>query len=202
MKETDIFRAELTCRDAAVEKMNLHLSVATFDAEGAVPAVAGMVYKAAATEPAAAASVSFYAVPADGPASDLVSEWPAFKLELSVWKNDTLIDRRTFRVNRWGGTQMIGLRYEETDHRRFPKTRALRRHPRMKQMRGAAPGRLRQDRNTDAGQLFGPTFRPHRTAAARKSSGRTHPVRPISGAGSAYDGNRTETDRPKFVRHS
>ena len=41
-----------------------------------------------------------------------VSEWPAFKLELSVWKNDTLIDRRTFRVNRWGGTQMIGLRYE------------------------------------------------------------------------------------------
>ena len=118
MKETDIFRAELTCRDAAVEKMNLHLSV---DAEGrqtamahsdAVPAVAGTVYKAAATEPAAAASVSFYAVPADGPASDLVSEWPAFKLELSVWKNDTLIDRRTFRVNRWGGTQMIGLRYE------------------------------------------------------------------------------------------
>ena len=106
MKETDIFRAELTCRDAAVEKMNLHLSVATFDAEGrqtamahsdAVPAVAGTVYKAAATEPAAAASVS---------------EWPAFKLELSVWKNDTLIDRRTFRVNRWGGTQMIGLRYE------------------------------------------------------------------------------------------
>ena len=94
MKETDIFRAELTCRDAAVEKMNLHLSVATFDAEGrqtamahsdAVPAVAGTVYKAAATEPAAAAS---------------------------VWKNDTLIDRRTFRVNRWGGTQMIGLRYE------------------------------------------------------------------------------------------
>ena len=121
MKETDIFRAELTCRDAAVEQMNLHLSVATFDAEGrqtamahsdAVPAVAGTVYKAAATEPAAAASVSFYAVPADGPASDLVSEWPAFKLELSVWKNDTLIDRRTFRVNRWGGTQMIGLRYE------------------------------------------------------------------------------------------
>lgn len=121
MKETDIFRAELTCRDAAVEKMNLHLSVATFDAEGrqtamahsdVVPAVAGTVYKAAATEPAAAASVSFYAVPADGPASDLVSEWPAFKLELSVWKNDTLIDRRTFRVNRWGGTQMIGLRYE------------------------------------------------------------------------------------------
>ena len=120
-QETDIFRAELTCRDAAVEKMNLHLSVATFDAEGrqtamahsdAVPAVAGTVYKAAATEPAAAASVSFYAVPADGPASDLVSEWPAFKLELSVWKNDTLIDRRTFRVNRWGGTQMIGLRYE------------------------------------------------------------------------------------------
>ena len=94
MKETDIFRAELTCRDAAVEKMNLHLSVATFDAEGrqtamahsdAVPAVAG---------------------------TDLVSEWPAFKLELSVWKNDTLIDRRTFRVNRWGGTQIIGLRYE------------------------------------------------------------------------------------------
>ena len=121
VKETDIFRAELTCRDAAVEKMNLHLSVATFDAEGrqtamahsdAVPAVAGTVYKAAATEPAAAASVSFYAVPADGPASDLVSEWPAFKLELSVWNNDTLIDRRTFRVNRWGGTQMIGLRYE------------------------------------------------------------------------------------------
>ena len=68
--------------------------------------------KSAAMAAAAAASVSFYAVPADGPASDLVSEWPAFKLELSVWKNDTLIDRRTFRVNRWGGTQMIGLRYE------------------------------------------------------------------------------------------
>ena len=57
-------------------------------------------------------------------------------------------------------------------------------------------------RHTAAGQLFGPTFRPHRTAAALKSSGRTHPVRPISGAGSAYDGNRAETARPKFVRHS
>jgi len=118
VKETDIFRAELTCRDAAVEKMNLHLSVATFDAEGrqtamahsdAVPAVAQPSPRPAPPPPA---SVSFYAVPADGPASDLVSEWPAFKLELSVWKNDTLIDRRTFRVNRWGGTQMIGLRYE------------------------------------------------------------------------------------------
>ena len=40
MKETDIFRAELTCRDAAVEKMNLHLSVATFDAEGRQTAMA------------------------------------------------------------------------------------------------------------------------------------------------------------------
>lgn len=121
MDKKELFRAELTGLDEAVRQMNLHLSIVSFDEAGqqtamthtdAEPAEPDTAYRAQTALPASSVAVSFYAVPVENPLSDRVSDSPAFKLELAVWKGDREIDRRTVRVNRWGGTQMIGLRYE------------------------------------------------------------------------------------------
>ena len=121
MKKEAIFQIRVQCNDEACEHMNLHLSIASYDDQGslrkvdhtdATPLQKDTIYRVETSVPSAAVAVSVYAVPQTDPASDSVADNPNFTLTYEIFKNEEKIDTKKMSINRWGGAQIIGLRYE------------------------------------------------------------------------------------------
>lgn len=121
METNAIFEAEALCHEPGCEQINLYLSLVSFDENHrqgaidhgqAVPMRADGPCRVRTSAAAASVSVSLYAVPAEGPATDRVADAPDLKLLLTVKRDGQPIGERIVRVNRWGGTQLIGMNYE------------------------------------------------------------------------------------------
>lgn len=118
---TAIFRLEARCDDPAGERMNLHLSLASYDSEerqiavehtDASPIRKETTYSVQTSDPAASVAASVYAVPTADPPSDIVADTPPFKLSFRILRGQDVIDAQQIQVNRWGGTQRIGMIYK------------------------------------------------------------------------------------------
>ena len=109
---TAIFRLEARCDDPAGERMNLHLSLASYDSEERQIAVEHTTYSVQTSDPAASVAASVYAVPTADPPSDIVADTPPFKLSFRILRGQEVIDAQQIQVNRWGGTQRIGMIYK------------------------------------------------------------------------------------------
>lgn len=101
--------------------MNLHLSLASYDAEGrqlavehtdASPLRKGLTYSIQTSAAVASVAASVYAVPTVDPPSDVVADTPPFNLSLRILRGEKEIDAQQIQVNRWGGTQRIGMIYK------------------------------------------------------------------------------------------
>ena len=64
------------------------------------------------SDPAASVAASVYAVPTADPPSDIVADTPPFKLSFRILRGQEVIDAQQIQVNRWGGTQRIGMIYK------------------------------------------------------------------------------------------
>lgn len=121
MGKEAIFQIRVQCNDEACEHMNLHLSIASYDDQGslrkvdytdATPIQKESIYTVDSSIPATTVAISIYAVPQTSPISDLVADNPNFTLTYEIFKNGKKIDTKKMSINRWGGAQIIGLRYE------------------------------------------------------------------------------------------
>lgn len=101
--------------------MNLHLSLASYDAEerqiavehtDANPLRKETTYSVQTSDPAASVAASVYVVPTADPPSDIVADTPPFKLSFRILRGEKVIDAQQIQVNRWGGTQRIGMIYK------------------------------------------------------------------------------------------
>ncbi len=119
--EEALFQIQAHCSDPACEQTNLHLSIASYDKKGtlhkvdytdATPIMQNTIYSVNSSVKASSIAVSIYAVPQTNPISDLVADNPNFILTYEIFKNGEKIDSKKLSINRWGGAQTIGLRYE------------------------------------------------------------------------------------------
>ena len=118
---TAIFRLEARCDDPAGDRMNLHLSLASSDSEerqiavehtDASPIRKETTYSVQTSDPAASVAASVNAVLTADPPSDIVADTPPFKLSFRILRGQEVIDAQQIQVNRWGGTQRIGMIYK------------------------------------------------------------------------------------------
>ena len=100
--------------------MNLHLSIVSYsednqqlavDYQDMEPMRFNTPLILATSTKSASIGVSIYVVPTAGPDTTAISDTPDFSVELSVFKNDQLLERKSLTVNCWGGMQRIGIRF-------------------------------------------------------------------------------------------
>lgn len=116
------YRLEAVSHSKFVGQMNLYLCIASFDRpapkatsvlyHNAKPATPGQTTVIETTAPADYVTIAIYIVPQSYPDSPMVVDSPDFPLEYRVLRDGAEIDVQTLKVNRWGGMQLINVRYE------------------------------------------------------------------------------------------
>ena len=115
------FRIEASSNHPACEGMNLHLCVAEYSPNGQQltvefsdmePMVCNKPLSLETTQNVASIGVTIYVVPTATPEVPTTTNLPDFELNVSIFKNGKLLEKQTLDVNRWGGTQRIGMRYQ------------------------------------------------------------------------------------------
>ncbi len=116
------YRLEAVSHSPFIAQMNLYLCIASFDDpqqkatavryRDAKPALVDQTVAVETELPALFITVGVYVVPQEYPRSDVVADSPDFPLEYRVLRDGEVIGAETLQVNRWGGVQVINIRYE------------------------------------------------------------------------------------------